>query len=123
MQQSKASYEKLIVWQRSIALTVRVYKLTSSFPDEEKYALKNQIQRAAVSIASNIAEGYGRNSTKEFSRFLLIANGSAAELATQLVVVKSIGLLSSDECDHVLTEINSIKAMIFSLVKKLKATS
>lgn len=70
------NYKELIVWPKSMLLAEIMYKLTSSFPDEEKYGLVSQVRRSAVSIASNIAEGAGRNSKKEFRNFLGIANGS-----------------------------------------------
>ncbi|MFC1859599.1 four helix bundle protein [Thermodesulfobacteriota bacterium] len=76
-------HEKLEVWQRSMDLAVEIYRVTETFPKEEVYSLTSQIRRCAVSIPSNVAEGAARNSRKEFARFLYIALGSAAELATQ----------------------------------------
>jgi len=88
------SYRDLIVWQKAMALTKQVYLLTKSFPRDEIYGLTSQIRRCAVSIPSNIAEGRGRNSDKEFIRFLNIALGSLYELQTQLELALSFNYLS-----------------------------
>jgi len=83
-------YKKLIVWQRSIELVVSVYELTAQFPKNEIYGLSSQIQRSAVSIPSNIAEGSRRKTKKDFAQFLHIAFGSGAELETQIEIVKKL---------------------------------
>jgi four helix bundle protein len=83
-------YKKLIVWQKSIDLVVKVYEKTNNFPDKEKFGLTTQINRCAVSIASNIAEGAGRNSEKEFNNFLGITLGSSCELETQLIIANKL---------------------------------
>jgi four helix bundle protein len=85
------SFRELIVWQRSIELSVAVYEFTRAFPSEELYGLRSQLRRASVSIASNIAEGYGRRSRGEFVQFLGIARGSNYELQTQLVLAQKMG--------------------------------
>jgi len=85
------SYRDLKVWQRSIDLTEMVYRLTAAFPASEVYGLTSQMRRAAVSIASNIAEGWGRRSRREYSKFVLIARGSHDELQTQLVITERLG--------------------------------
>jgi four helix bundle protein len=102
------SFRNLTVWQRSIELTVAVYKLTSSFPDSERFGLTNQLRRASVSIASNIAEGYGRATKGEYVQFLGHARGSNSEVETQVVISKALGFgtkqaLESTEklCDEV----------------------
>jgi len=87
---SAKSYRELSVWQRSIELTVALYKLTGAFPREELFGLTSQLRRASVSIASNIAEGYGRASRGEYRNFLGIARGSALEVQTQLVVARAL---------------------------------
>ena len=84
------SYKELIVWQRSIELVKEVYNLTNEFPRNEIYGLCSQMQRAVISIPSNIAEGYSRKNLKEYLQFLRIAYGSAAELETQLIIVKDL---------------------------------
>ena len=85
------SYRDLLVWQRAIQLSVGIYRLTSGFPKEELYGLTSQIRRAGVSVASNIAEGYGRTSTGEYKQFLGIARGSLLEVQTQLVITRELG--------------------------------
>jgi four helix bundle protein len=86
------SHRDLIVWQRSIEMTVAVYEVTAEFPREEIYGLASQLRRAGVSVASNIAEGYGRGSAGEYNQFLGIARGSNLELQTQLVIAKRLRL-------------------------------
>ena len=85
------TYRGLKVWLKSIDLAEQVYRLTESFPHAEMYELAKQMRRAAVSIASNIAEGWGRRSRREYSKFILIARGSNDELQTQLVIVERLG--------------------------------
>jgi four helix bundle protein len=85
------SYRELEVWKRSIELSVVTYKLTGEFPSDERFGLTSQLRRASVSIASNIAEGYGRATKGEFKQFVGIARGSALELQTQLVIAKELG--------------------------------
>jgi four helix bundle protein len=84
------SFKDLIVWQRLIELTVGVYQFTSAFPDFERFGLTNQMRRALVSIASNIAEGYGRATKGEYVQFLGHARGSCSELETQIVIAKKL---------------------------------
>jgi len=84
------SYKELIVWQKSIELVKEIYKLTNEFPRSEVYGLSSQMQRAAISIPSNIAEGYSRKNLKEYIQFLHIAYGSLAELETQLIIAKEL---------------------------------
>jgi four helix bundle protein len=85
------TYRDLKVWQRSIDLAERICRLTAAFPASELYGLTTQMRRAAVSIPSNTAEGWGRRSRKEYSRFVLIARGSNDELQTQLVIAERLG--------------------------------
>ena len=85
------SYKDVIAWQRSMELTVAVYQLTAGFPSEERFGLTNQLRRASVSVPSNIAEGYGRNTTGEYKQFLGVARGSTMEIQTQLLIAKELG--------------------------------
>jgi four helix bundle protein len=110
------TYRDLIVWQKSIDLTVKVYQLTAQFPKDEQYGLISQIRRCAISIPSNIAEGSKRKSKKEFLQFLHIASGSAAELETQLLLIKNIYSIADPEVSSVLSEIHR---MLESLIRKL----
>ena len=84
------SFRDLTVWQRAIELTLEVYRLTASFPDSERFGLTNQLRRAAVSVASNIAEGYGRSTKGEYVLFLGHARGSISEVETQLVIARGL---------------------------------
>jgi len=116
---SAHSYQNLEVWQRSIELTVRVYGLCKLLPKEELYALSDQIKRAAVSVPSNIAEGAGRNSNKEFKYFLSVANGSAFELQTQLLLIGNLELTDNKKLQPLIELCIEIQKMNYSLQKKL----
>lgn len=112
------NYKELKVWQKSMELVEVVYKLTSTFPKEEKYGLTSQIQRSSISIPSNIAEGAGRNSDKEFRNFLGVANGSSNELSTQLILAIRIGYANESDIEYIFNLLSEIQKMIFSLIKK-----
>lgn len=112
------NYRELKVWQKSMDLVEAVYTITSNFPKEEKYGLISQINRSAVSIPSNIAEGAGRNSNKEFRNFLGIANGSTNELNTQLLLSIRIGYAKQNDLEDIFSLINEIQKMNFALIKK-----
>ena len=113
------SFRDLDVWKLSIELVKEVYQITHKFPPSEIYGLTNQIRRAAISIPSNIAEGQGRNSPKEFRQFLAVSLGSLAELETQLIIAGEIGYVISNELDHLLFRIDTIRKMNKSLAKNL----
>ena len=116
-------FTQLKVWQKAHSFTVNLYKITSSFPPEEKFGLTNQIRRASVSIESNISEGCGRNGDKEFSRFLDIAQGSACEVKCQIFIARDLGYLYSSKSQILTDKINEISRMINALNQKLKANS
>ncbi len=105
--------EELIVWQRSTTFAIQIYKTTTSCKDLN---FKSQITRAAVSIASNIAEGYERNSKKEFAQFLKIAKGSCAEVRTQLYIGYEIGLFNQNISDQLIKESLEISKMLQGLI-------
>jgi four helix bundle protein len=111
--------KELKIWNKAIDLTVDVYKATANFPSEEKYGLTSQARRSAVSIPSNIAEGAGRNSNKDFNNFLGIANGSSYELQTQLVISNRLSLLSNDTLDDLLKQIDEVQKMTFAFQRTL----
>ncbi len=111
-------YKDLKVWQKAIELTKLIYEITRSFPTEEKFGLTNQIRRACVSIPSNIAEGAGRNSNKEFVQFIAIATGSCYEVETQLIIAMELKYLANQE--NVFTLIEEIQKMLFTFSNKLK---
>ena len=115
------NYLELKIWQRSRALVKKVFHLTESFPGSQQYGLTIQIQRAAVSIPSNIAEGAGRNSSKEFIRFLDIANGSAFELETQLLLSCDLGFVKEEQIENIISDLKEIQKMIFKFRSSLKS--
>ncbi len=110
-------YRDLIVWQKSMDLVKDIYEVINELPKEEKFALADQMRRSAISIPSNIAEGYERKSTKEYIHFLLIANASRAELATQLELCKMLNYM--EDIDEILSQCNEIAKMINTIIKKL----
>jgi len=113
-------YKELIIWRKSIELVTEIYLVTGSFPDKEKFNLISQINRAAVSIPSNIAEGAGRNSDKEFVQFLAIAHASSYELETQLIVSNNLAYLKKENLNKLLESIEELQKMNFALQQKLK---
>ncbi len=119
MTETVRSYRDLIVWQKGIELVKMVYGLAQSLPKSETYGLASQMQRAAVSIPSNIAEGQGRQHTGEFRQFLHIAIGSAAELDTQLVVAVELGYVAKENVQPIFDLILEIRKMTYALINKL----
>ena len=114
------NYKDLKLWQKGIELSTQIYKLTSTFPKEEKYGMISQIQRAVVSIPSNIAEGCGRNSDKELNHFLAIATGSSFELETQLLIAKNLDFTEQILLDQILKQLSEVQKMIYGLKNSLK---
>jgi len=116
------SFKKLVAWQRALQLTVEVYRLTSSFPESERFGLTNQLRRAAVSVGSNIAEGYGRTSRGEYIQFLGHARGSFYEVETQLAITRELGFGTKESIEiteQLCVEVGKMLAtMIVSLRKK-----
>lgn len=115
-----ASFQDLIVWQRAVSLCTEIYRLTSSFPSSEQFGLTNQLRRASVSIASNIAEGYGRSTKGEYIQFLGHARGSTCELQTQLILSEALGFGSKDGIDAVRHISADVSRLLIALMKKLK---
>ena len=113
------NYRELIVWQRAMEVVEMVYTLTKGFPNDERFGLTSQIRRAAVSIPSNIAEGQARDSTAEFLRFLSIAQGSRAEVETQLLIASQLGYANPESIKPILNKLEEVKRMTYSLKKKL----
>ena len=113
-------FKNLKIWQEGIKIVLEAYKLTKLLPDEEKYGLVSQMRRCSVSIPSNIAEGYGRNSDAEMNRFLNIARGSSYELETQLIISMELGFLNTEELDKFLNQLDNIKRGITNFQKQLK---
>lgn len=115
-------FKKYDVWQLSHSFTLEVYKITSGFPKEELYGLSSQIRRASSSIPTNITEGCGRNSDKEFNQFLNIALGSACETEYLLILSKDLNYLSLEIFNDLEKQINHIKSKIYNLKKALSDT-
>ena len=113
------NFKELKVWQKAIQLAKRVYQVTAQFPMEEKYGLASQIQRSTVSISSNIAEGSGRIGNKEFQHYLSIANGSAYELETQLILAKEFNYIDNETYLEISTLLTEIEKMIYSFYLSL----
>jgi four helix bundle protein len=117
------SYRDLLVWQKSIALCVQVYKMCETFPKSELYGLADQMKRAAVSVSSNIAEGQGRQHSREFLQFLSVANGSLAELDTQRTIAENLCFTNPESSAHLDEHITEIRKMLYALTMKLKANN
>jgi len=113
------SYKDLNIWKRSIGVVEDIYKITKNFPKEEIYGLTSQLRRSAVSIPSNVAEGFARFHNKEYKQFLFVSLGSCAELSTQIIIALRLDYLESNEADQLLNEIDEISKMTMSLIKKL----
>lgn len=114
------SYHDLVVWQRSVAFVVKIYEITRDFPHEERYGITSQIQRAAVSIPSNVAEGQARNTPAAFANHLDIALGSAAELETQLLIALRIGYFPQEKYDALTAELTEIVRMLYGLLRSIR---
>ena len=110
----------LEVWRKSVELAKKIYLVTKDFPQSEIYGLTNQMRRAAVSIPSNIAEGRGRSTAKDFVHFLHLAQGSLYELSTQVVIAHEVGLLTSEHYEDVSEHIKSIASMIRGLIFRIR---
>jgi four helix bundle protein len=117
------NFKELKIWQKSMDLAASIYKMLSEYPDFEKYGLISQVRRCSVSIPSNIAEGSGRDSTKDFSRFLGIALSSAFELETQLILSNKLGFISDEKFEKYSAETRELQKMIFGFKKSLKETT
>ena len=113
-------FKKYDIWKLSHLLTIEVFKLTETFPNSEKYNLVSQMQRAAYSIPSNFSEGCGRDSDKDFNRFLQICLGSAHELEYFFILTKDLNYINQENYESLNDQINIIKKKLFSLSNKLK---
>lgn len=113
------SYKELLVWQKGLTLVKMIYQATKAFPSDERFGLVSQMRRAAVSVPSNIAEGQTRRTTGEFVQFISHAEGSLAELETQLLISLDLGFLSPAEADPLLASIDELQKMLNSLRHRL----
>ena len=114
------NYKELEIWKASLKICTPIYKLTKTFPDDEKFGLISQIRRAAVSVHSNIAEGSSRNSNKDFARFLEIAIGSAYEIETQLLIASDLGFFKQEKLEPLLLQLEEIIKMTSKFRSTLK---
>jgi four helix bundle protein len=123
MEKKTQNFKDLVVWQKGIALAKAIYQLTGKFPSEEKFGLVSQMRRAAVSIPSNIAEGQARHTTGEFIQFISHAEGSTAELETQLILSIELGFAITDTAKPAFTLLDDVRRMLNGLRRKLGGAS
>ena len=117
-----SGYKELNVWKQSYSLVLLIYAITKNFPKEEIYGLVSQMRRSSISIPSNIAEGSKRSSKKDFCQFLKIAQGSGAELETQLLLSKDLQYISEKDCKEASTLLESVMKMLTGLINKLSTS-
>jgi four helix bundle protein len=117
------NFKELRIWEKGMNIVKEIYLLSESLPNHEKYGLKSQLTRAAVSVPSNIAEGSSRESDRDYKRFLEIALGSLFELETQLLIIREIYNLENNKSSEILEMISNEQKMINAFIKKLKAVS
>ncbi|MDL2142999.1 MULTISPECIES: four helix bundle protein [Flavobacterium] len=115
-----SNFRNLLIWQKSMALTTKIYFSTKHFPKEEIFGLTSQIRRCSISIPSNIAEGFGRESDKDLLRFLGISIGSLFEMQTQLEIAKNISYLKEDDFNNLYEDSREVERMLVSFIKKIK---
>ena len=111
------NFKDLNAWKEAHKLVLLIYKLSEKFPKKENFALSNQVTRAAVSITSNIAEGFARNSSKDKIQFYTIARGSLSELESQFVIAKDLGYIEKDELNNLEEKIVTVSKLISGLIK------
>ena len=114
------NYKDLQVWQKAYQLSLEVYKATGEFPKHELYGITAQIRRAAVSIPTNVAEGYGRKSTKEYIQFLYVAYGSLCELETQILLSADLGYIDAERLKKLQDQIGEVERMLKALINSLE---
>lgn len=113
------SYRDLVVWQKAVAVVTDVYRLTETFPSSELYGLTSQVRRAAVSVAANIAEGQGRNSTKDFLKFLSNARGSLYEVETHMVIARNLGYVAGGNAESICAKFDEVERLLAGLIRAL----
>jgi four helix bundle protein len=114
------THRDLLVWQKSMVLVTEIYRKSQRFPVQEQYGLTSQIRRAAISIPSNIAEGFGRQSTGDYLRFLNIAVGSLFEVQTQIEIALNLQFINQSDFEEIFEKSREIDRMLSSLIQKLK---
>lgn len=114
------NFRKYDAWQNALQVVETIYRLTKCFSEDEKYGLTNQVRRAAVSIASNIAEGASRESEVDFARFLEISLGSAFEVETQILIANQLGYVTAENYEPLLNQLTILQKQINSLISKIR---
>ena len=117
-----SSYRDLHVWQRAVELVEEIYRLSALFPNDERFGLTSQIRRAAVSVPSNVAEGYGRRRKGQYLHHLDIANGSLAEVETQLIIAGRLGFIEKDQAQKAWSLLQDTGKMLTGLTRSLERT-
>jgi four helix bundle protein len=113
------SYKDLIAWQKAILLVTEIYSITRTFPGTEQFGLTSQLNRAAVSVPSNIAEGWGRETSKNFAQFLRNSRGSLMEIQTQLIIAKNLGYINSERFEAATGMSEEVGKIIHGLIKSI----
>lgn len=117
------SHRDLVAWQKAMDLGIEVYRLTSTLPESERFGLVSQLRRASVSVASNIAEGYGRGTTADYIRFLRASRGSLYEIDTQLLLAVRLEYIQTSSYDDILERINECGRVLAGLIRSLESES
>lgn len=112
-------FKELHIWKRSVELATTIYAITQNYPETERYGLISQMRRSSISVSSNIAEGAGRTSKKEFKHFLDISYGSLYELQSQMIISHNLGFINAQQAKQLESEIEEIQKMVFSYAQKL----
>ncbi|PWU24262.1 four helix bundle protein [Candidatus Cerribacteria bacterium 'Amazon FNV 2010 28 9'] len=116
------SFTDLITWKEGHALVLQLYNITKKFPIEERFSLTDQLRRAAISVTSNVAEGFGRRSQKERLQFYYLAHGSLTEIKNQLLIAKDVGYLNKDDFNSIAEQANFVHKLLQGLITKTKTT-
>ena len=120
MKEMLKNYKELKVWQKAYGLCLEIYRITSAFPKEERYGLTSQIRRAAVSVPSNIAEGYGSKTSREYIQALYVAYGSNCELETQILISGDLGYIRACDLEILQRDIGEVERMLKGLISALE---
>jgi four helix bundle protein len=113
------SYHDLIAWQKAVALSLEIYRLTATFPADERFGLISQLRRASVGVPSNIAEGYGRGTTADYVRFCRMARGSLYELETQILIACQLGYVSDEARESVTDQVSECSRVLGGLIRSI----
>ena len=119
MENKIKSYQDLIVWQKSVLLVTDIYTITKTFPQDERFGITSQLNRAAVSIPTNIAEGWGRETSKNYLQFLRISRGSIMEVQTLLIITKNLNYISEEKFDILRNKTEEVGKILQGLIKSI----